>query len=375
MIMKTVATAAFTIEKTDGAARVGRLRTRRGETETPVFMPVATQASVKALAPEDLLRSGATILLSNTYHLHLRPGTQTIRDLGGLNEFMNWPGPILTDSGGYQVFSLAHLRKLEEEGVSFRSHHDGSLHRLTPESVMRLQSELDTDIWTSLDVCPPYPCDESQAREASERSDRWAVRAKKAFDELSTGSLFFPIIQGSMYPSMRREMAERVLDLKPDGVCIGGLSVGEPREKTWPALESATKALPAHLPRYLMGVGSPEELWEAVGRGVDMMDCVWPTRSARNGRVLTSEGHLNIKNTPNRLDKRPLDPECDCWTCSQFSRAYLSHLFRSRELLSHRLLSLHNVRFLIKCMENIRESIRRGTFEADRKAFLNRYRR
>jgi queuine tRNA-ribosyltransferase len=372
-----LAKGCFETVATLGRARAGVLRTRHGDVQTPVFMPVATQAAVKALSPEDLRATGASMLLSNTYHLHLRPGTKTIQKLGGLSNFMRWDGPILTDSGGFQVFSLAHLRTLDEEGVEFRSHHDGALHKLTPESVIRLQSELDTDCWTTLDVCPPYPCGETQARETLEQTHRWGLRARKAFDELEggRGSLFFPIFQGSVYPELRREAAQRLLELEPDGACIGGLSVGEPAEKMWEALSAATEKLPASVPRYLMGVGSPEQLWDAVRLGVDMMDCVWPTRVARRGRALTSEGHLHIKNAQFKEQDVTLDPECDCYTCKTYSRAYLSHLFRSNELMSHRLLSLHNVRFLVSCAVKIRESILRGDFEAERARFLDRYRR
>ncbi|MBI4051476.1 MAG: tRNA guanosine(34) transglycosylase Tgt [Elusimicrobia bacterium] len=358
------------------------IKTAHGRFRTPIFMPVATQASVKAISQEDLREIQADCLLANTYHLYLRPGTDIIQEADGLHSFMNWDRSILTDSGGYQVFSLSHLRKIEDGGVTFKSHHDGSTHHLTPEKVIELQSHLGSDIWTCLDVCPPYPCEREQAAEARRLTKSWANRSIKAYNktifnsQLTTRNsqpLIFGILQGSVYPDLRREAAEHLLSLPFDGIAIGGLSVGEPKEKTWEVLDELMPLLPEDKPRYLMGVGTPEDLWEAVERGVDMTDCVWPTRNARNGQVMTSQGKLYIKNAPYRKDNSPLDPNCNCWVCRTYSRAYLSHLYRCRELLSYRLLSFHNLHFLIQLMKNIQMAIDTDTFHEKKSAFLNTY--
>ena len=363
-----------------GKARTGVLKTAHGEVRTPVFMPVATQATVKALDPEDLRTCGAACLLSNTYHLYLRPGADIIRRAGGLHEFMKWDRPILTDSGGFQVYSLSALRNLSEEGVTFKSHLDGSLHLLTPEKVIRLQAELGSDIWTTLDVCPPYPSTENAAREALRQTMRWTDRSialyRKHAPEADGGRrLLFPILQGSVFPALRREAAGHLASVEPDGAAIGGLSVGEPREQTYETMERVSEALPPELPRYLMGVGNADDLWDAVHAGADMMDCVWPTRTARNGSVMTFRGRLNVKNGPFRDDFTPLDPDCGCPVCRTYTRAYLCHLFRARELLSHRLLSLHNVYFLIQLTRTIQDAIEKDRFEEARKAFFSAWRK
>ncbi|MFH1724152.1 MAG: tRNA guanosine(34) transglycosylase Tgt [Elusimicrobiota bacterium] len=368
---------AFEVTAKDRAsrARTGTLRTEHGRVETPVFMPVATQGSVKALSSQDLSDLGIHAILSNAYHLALRPGADVIEAAGGLNAFMDYPGTILTDSGGYQIFSLADLRRLSDDGVTFQSHIDGSLHTLTPEGVIGLQARLGSDIWTSLDECPAYPCTEAEARRALERTMRWTERSHRAFtQENGKKALFFPVIQGSVYPELRRRACEHLLEIRPDGVSLGGFSVGEPKEKTWEALERTVERLPDGMPRYLMGMGAPDDLWEAVRLGVDMLDCVWPTRTARNGVVMTAAGRLNIKNAPMRKDFSPLDKECDCATCGRYSRAYLSHLFRARELSAYRLLSVHNLHFSLRIMRRIRAAIREGRFLEERKLFLERYR-
>lgn len=373
---------AFELAGRDPAsrARAGVLRTRHGEIPTPAFFPVATQGAVKALSQEDLESLGVRGLLANTYHLYLRPGLDILKRSGGLHRFMNYPGAILTDSGGYQIFSLSHLRKVEPEGVLFKSHHDGTLHRLTPERVIEIQAALGSDLWTCLDVCPPYPCGREEARRALQLTQAWADRSWAAYGKLgedpdgpAAGSGLFGILQGSVYPDLRREAADHLLGRPFGGFALGGLSVGEPKEETWKVLDLVEPLLPADRPRYLMGVGTPEDLWEAVERGMDIFDCVWPTRNARNGQVMTGLGKLYIKNAPCRDDPRPLDPDCSCPVCGRYSRAYLSHLFRSRELSSHRLLSIHNLHFLLRLMETIRASIQDGTFPSAKRKFLADY--
>ena len=355
-------------------ARAGTLATAHGRIETPVFMPVATQGSVKALSQQVLRDIKVTAILANTYHLYLRPGLEILKKAGGLHRFMNWDKTILTDSGGYQIFSLSHLRKIEAGGVTFKSHHDGSLHHLTPEKVIELQAGLGSDIWTCLDICPPFPCEAKAARSALETTQLWAERSWRAYEKLEKPALLFGILQGSFYPDLRREAAEHLLRHPFQGIALGGFSVGEPKEKTWEILEATLKELPSEKPVYLMGVGTPEDLWEAVGMGVDMFDCVWPTRNARNGQVMTSQGKLYIKNLQFRDDFGPLDPECGCEACRNYSRAYLSHLFRSRELLAHEILSLHNVHFLIELMRQIASSVRENRFLEAKKRFLTKWR-
>jgi queuine tRNA-ribosyltransferase len=363
---------SFTVTAKDprSRARCGVLKTAHGDVETPVFMPVATQASVKALCSEDLASLGVRAILSNSYHLYLRPGAEVVEAAGGLHSFMRFPGMILTDSGGFQVYSLADLRDVSDESVTFQSHIDGSKHTLTPESVQVLQHRLGSDIRTPLDVCAPYPCDRAQALTALSRTHAWLDASCAKFKELDDGSQFFPIVQGSFEPDLRERAAERVLGLDPQGICLGGFSVGEPKDLTWRTLERTVERLPEGKPRYLMGMGAPEDLWNAVSLGVDMLDCVWPTRVARNGQVMACSGRFNIRNAEFRKDFSPLDPECSCPVCRTYTRAYLSHLFRSRELSSYRLLTLHNVHFNLRIMRRIRDSIRDGTFVQERKAFL-----
>lgn len=370
-------------------ARTGVLYTKHGAVHTPVFMPVATQATVKALTSADLEDVHAQCLLSNTYHLYLRPGTKTLKQLGGLHKFMKWNGSILTDSGGFQVYSLSQLRKITEEGVLFRSHHDGSKHLFTPENVIEFESEIGSDIWTMLDVCihAKDPA-KREAREALEQTKRWAVRAAAQYQKtvpaqhitqnedgsFTVGnSLLFGIIQGAIFPDLRKEAAQHMARLPTHGYCIGGLSLGETAEQMNESVLAVTDHLPEEKPRYFMGLGTPVEILNCVERGVDMFDCVWPTRVARNGLVMTDEGRMNIKNACFRLDERPLDDGCDCLACRTYSRAYLCHLFRSGELTSHRLLSIHNIRFLTRTMERVREAIANGTFKQFKEEFIRKY--
>lgn len=357
-----------------GKARAGFLKTAHGDVPTPVFMPVATQASVKAISQEDLVTIGAKAILANSYHLYLRPGTVEIAKAGGLHKFMGYDGMILTDSGGFQVMSLSELRKIEEDGVTFRSHIDGSSHKLTPRKVIEIQAALGSDCWTTLDECPPYPATEAQATQALERTMRWTDASLPALSEQrdkGIGSLFFPILQGSFFPELRRRAAEHMAGIAHDGVSMGGFSVGEPKELTWKTLDETTSFLLPEKPRYLMGVGTPEDLWEAVRWGVDMMDCVWPTRVARNGQVMTRTGKFNITNAAARGDFGPLDPACACFVCKKYSRSYLRHLFQAHELLVFRLISYHNLFLMEVLMSEIRQAIIDGRFEEKRKAFLD----
>jgi queuine tRNA-ribosyltransferase len=353
-------------------ARTGRLKTSHGDVETPVFMPVGTQATVKSLTPDDVRDAGAQIILGNTYHLYLRPGSDLIDDLGGLHRFMAWERAILTDSGGFQVFSLGHLRDLDEDGVTFRSHIDGSPHRFTPESVVRIQEELGSDIAMVLDECTPYPATEAEVRESFERTTRWAEQARSVHRR--SDQIQFGIAQGGMYEHLRRESARQLVGLGFPGYAIGGLSVGEPKEMFYEMLAVSASELPADKPRYVMGVGAPEDLFEAVVNGVDMFDCVLQTRLGRNGAMFTRAGRINIRNARFRREEAPVDPTCDCYTCTTFSLAYLHHLFRAEELLAYRLASLHNIRWTIKLVEDMRDCIRRGTFASFRNHFLDGYR-
>jgi queuine tRNA-ribosyltransferase len=377
-------------------ARAGLLHTAHGAIETPVFMPVGTQASVKALTPRMLAEElGARLILGNTYHLYLRPGHATVAGLGGLHRFMGWPGAILTDSGGFQVFSLSSLRKISEEGVVFRSHLDGSQHLFTAESTVDIQLALGSDILMTLDDCTPYPVSHEAARASMEMTARWAQRAfshwKRRLGEgaaagaaeavpgraapptraaPSTNGQLFPIVQGSMYPDLRRDCAQRLLELDAPGYAIGGLSVGEPRPLTYEVMEAVEDLLPRQRPRYMMGVGMLHELGEYVARGVDMMDCVLPTRNARNGYLFTSTGRIVIKNQAWARDPRPVDEQCGCYTCLNFSRAYLRHLFLAREILYSTLATLHNLAVYLDRMRRIREAILIG----DLAGFLARIR-
>ena len=364
----------FEILATDGVARRGRLATAHGVVDTPVFMPVGTQATVKALTPEDLETAGAQVVLGNTYHLLLRPGPDVVRDLGGLHRFMGWHRAILTDSGGFQVFSLAKLRKLSDDGVEFRAPLDGATRFLSPESVVEIQRALGSDITMPLDECLAYPA----TREATERSLaltlRWAERARAAHAAGAGGQALFGIIQGGTFDDLRAEAVERTVALGFDGYAIGGLAVGESKPAMLELTARVAAALPADRPRYLMGVGKPEDLVESVARGVDMFDCVLPTRNARNGQAFTSSGTVTIKQAQWIREGGPLDAACDCYTCRTFSRAYLRHLFVTEELLAYRLLTLHNVRFYLGLMAAMREAIGGGAFDAFRARFFADYR-
>ncbi|WP_028992255.1 tRNA guanosine(34) transglycosylase Tgt [Thermoanaerobacter thermocopriae] len=353
-------------------ARLGILETPHGAIETPVFMPVGTQATVKAMTPEELKEIGATIILSNTYHLYLRPGHKIIEKAGGLHKFMNWDRAILTDSGGFQVFSLSSLRKITEDGVEFRSHIDGSRHFFTPEKVIEIQNALGADIIMSFDECAPYHADYEYVKKSMEFTIKWAERGKKAHRYTEKQALF-GIVQGGTYEDLRRECTQRLVDMDFPGYSIGGLSVGEPKNVMYDMVDLTTENLPEDKPRYLMGVGSPDDLIEGVIRGVDMFDCVLPTRIARNGTVFTSKGKLIVRDAPYAEDFFPLDEECDCYTCKNYSRAYIRHLFKAGEILAARLATLHNLYFLIKLMERIREAIKQDRLLEFKKEFFEKY--
>ena len=348
-------------------ARAGLLHTAHGSIETPVFMPVGTQAAVKGLTARDLADElGVQILLANTYHLFLRPGAELIRQLGGLHRFMSWPNAILTDSGGFQVFSLSSLRQITEHGVEFRSHLDGDLHLFTPQTTVDAQLAFGSDILMALDECPEYPVSHEYARESMERTVRWARQAHEHYlrrmQSCATRHALFPIVQGSMFPDLRRRCAAQLLELDADGYAIGGLSVGEPRGLSLEMVEATEDLLPRHRPRYAMGVGMPAELAEYVARGIDMMDCVLPSRNARNGYLFTSRGRIIIKHACYKDDPRPLDPDCGCYTCSRYSRAYLRHLFLSGEILYAVLATRHIIRRYLDIMREIRQAIKSGSF-------------
>lgn len=351
----------------DTGARAGKLHTPHGVIPTPIFMPVGTQASIKGVMPRDVEQDiDAPIILSNTYHLYLRPGHEVVQKLGGLHEFMKWPRAILTDSGGFQVFSLSELRKVREDGVEFQSHLNGDRHTFTPESTVDVQLALGSDIMMVLDECTEYPATYERARQSMELTTRWARRAFDHYrgpraDRVEKHALF-PIVQGGMYQDLRRASAESLMELDAYGYAIGGLSVGEPRPESMAMTEVVAPMLPAHKPRYVMGVGLPEELPEYVARGVDMMDCVMPSRNARNGCLFTSEGRLIIKNARFREDPAPLDPACGCYTCRNFSRAYLRHLFLAQEILFSTLATIHNLRYYLDIMRAMRGSILDGRF-------------
>ena len=353
-------------------ARRGRLHTPHGTIETPVFMHVGTAGTVKAMLPEEVKSLGAEIILSNTYHLYLRPGHDIVREAGGLHKFMNWDRPILTDSGGFQVFSLGAMRKISEEGVKFRSHIDGSSHMLTPEKSIEVQNALGSDIMMAFDECAPYPADYSYVKNSLERTTRWLRRCKEAHKDTERQSLF-GIMQGGMYKDLRYQSAMEIVELDLPGYAIGGLSVGEPRELMYEVLDYAADYLPKDKPRYVMGVGTPDHLFEGVERGVDMFDCVLPTRLARNGSAMTSHGKVNIKNARFERDFTPLDHECDCYVCRNYSRAYLRHLFKANEILSSMLLSYHNLHFLVHTMQNIREAIEQDRFTEYKREFYMKY--
>ncbi len=375
----------FQIEARDGNARAGRFVTPHGEVETPVFMPVGTVATVKGVPQDTLEELGVQILLNNTYHLYLRPGVETVRGLGGVQKFMAWNRPILTDSGGFQVFSLSDLRKVTEEGVMFRSHLDGSSRFFSPESATAAQIGLGADIIMAFDECTEHPAEYARTRDSMEMTLRWAARSKRYFEEhkqevpwfsaaLAKGRLgrlirdgdktqaLFGIVQGGMFADLRRESAQRTVELDFPGYAIGGLSVGEPRAMTYEMVHAAMRFLPEDKPRYLMGVGTPEEIVHYVAQGVDMMDCVLPTRAARHGLLFTSEGRITIKNARYAADEGALDPQCGCKVCARYSRAYLRHLYASNELLAQVLNSIHNLAFYLQTMRKARRAIESGTF-------------
>ena len=361
----------FHLLKTSGSARAGELLTARGVVPTPVFLPVGSQATVKTLTPDDIKELGFNMILANTYHLYLRPGIDVIEKMGGLHRFMAWDGAILTDSGGYQVFSLAPLRKISDEGVTFRSHIDGSEHFLTPETAVQYQEKLGADIIMALDECSAYGDSKEKVQQAMARTHRWAERCLKSHER--KGQALYAIIQGGMFPELRRQSAECLTRMDFPGYAIGGLSVGEPKEITLAMIGETVTLLPAGKPRYLMGVGSPEDIVEGVARGIDIFDCALPTRVARNGALFTAQGRVNIRNAVYKTMDAPLDPDCDCYTCRTFSAAYLSHLFRAGELLALRLATVHNLRFIGNLMRKIRNSILEGTFNAFREDFLSGY--
>jgi queuine tRNA-ribosyltransferase len=365
----------FRVDATSGAARAGTLTLPHGTVATPVFMPVGTQATVRTLSPADLQAVGAQIVLANTYHLHVRPGEDVIEQLGGLHKFMAWDRPLLTDSGGFQVFSLEGFRRVDEAGVEFQSHVDGGRRMLTPERAIDIQAKLGADIAMAFDHVIPGGADEATARDALDRTIRWLERCKKRHNELKiSGQTFWPIIQGGTLPALRTECLDRVMELGPwTGIAIGGLSVGEPKDQMYTTVEVLEERLPPALPRYLMGVGFPADLVAAVERGIDLFDCVAPTRGGRNGSAFTPEGTVNIRNAAFRTDEGPLDPSCDCETCTTYSRGYLRHLFAAGELLGLRLLSLHNVRYLIRLAEDMRAAIQRGDFVAWAGEWRRRY--
>ena len=368
---------SFTIAATDGAARTGAIVMQRGEIATPAFMPVGTAATVKAMKPEGVRGSGADILLGNTYHLMLRPGAERVARLGGLHRFMGWDRPILTDSGGYQVMSLGELTKKSEEGVRFKSHLDGSLHMLTPERSIEVQRLLGSDIVMVFDECTPFPATEEQAESSMERSMRWARRSRDAFDgggEHADRAALFGIQQGSMVESLRKRSSEALIEIGYDGYAVGGLAVGEGHDAMCGVLDFAVDMLPRDRPRYLMGVGKPDDIVEAVRRGIDMFDCVLPTRSGRTGQAFTLDGPINIRNAKFAEDREPLEPGCPCPTCTTYERAYVHHLVRSAEILGAMLMTEHNLWFYQRLMQGLRDAIGEGRLEGYAGELLGRYR-
>jgi queuine tRNA-ribosyltransferase len=350
----------YTLLNTDGNARRGQLGFDRGTIQTPAFMPVGTYGTVKSMKPEEIEALGAEIILGNTFHLMLRPGTEVIQQHGDLHDFMHWDKPILTDSGGFQVFSLANMRKITEQGVHFRSPVDGKKILLSPEYSMQIQRQLGSDIVMVFDECTPYPASRTEARESMERSLRWAKRSKDAHAD--NPSALFGIVQGGMYEDLREESAKQLIHIDFDGYAIGGLSVGEPKDERDKVLEATTPLLPINKPRYLMGVGKPEDIVESVSRGIDMFDCVIPTRNARNGFIFTRNGRLNIRNSKHRLDTSPIDKQCGCYTCQNFSRAYLRHLDKCGEMLGAHLNTIHNLYYYQELMRDIRKAIEQQRF-------------
>jgi len=351
--------------------RAGELVTAHGIAPTPVFVPVGSQATIKTLDPADLKSLGVSMVLGNTYHLYLRPGIEVIKSLGGLHRFMGWPGPLLTDSGGYQIFSLAPLREVNEDGVRFRSHIDGSEHFLTPERAIQWQEELGTDIMMTLDECPAYGEEYAQVEKATRRTHRWAERCLRA--RRGRGPALYGIVQGGTSPELRRESADLISSLDFEGIAIGGLSLGEPKGVMWAVVRETVPHLPQAKPRYLMGVGSPEDLVEGIGMGIDIFDSALPTRVARNGALFTSRGRCNIRNARFREQAEPVEPGCTCYTCRTFSAAYLHHLFRCEELLAYRLATIHNLHFILRLMEKARGALLEGTFLDFQQRFLSSY--
>ena len=345
----------FNLNSTDGEARLGQLEFDRGVVDTPAFMPVGTYGAVKSLTPDEVAASGAQILLGNTFHLMLRPGSEIVQQHGDLHNFINWPGPILTDSGGFQVWSLGELRKISEQGVTFASPVDGAKVELTPEISMQVQRELGADIVMIFDECTPYPATEQEAEDSMQLSLRWAKRSKQAHAD--NPAALFGIVQGGMYPDLRKVSLDGLADIGFDGYAIGGLSVGEPKDEMLNVLEHLTPHMPTDKPRYLMGVGTPADLVEAVCRGIDMFDCVMPTRNARNGHLFTSQGVVRIRNSQHQRDTNPIDPECDCYTCQNYSRAYLRHLDKVGEMLGARLNTIHNLHYYQRLMQQLRTAI------------------
>lgn len=352
-------------------ARAGRLHTPHGVFDTPIFMPVGTQATVKAMSPDELKQMGAGIILSNTYHLYLRPGHELVAEAGGLHTFMHWDRGILTDSGGFQVFSLGPLRKITEDGVTFRSHLDGSKHFLSPEKATEVQMALGADIIMAFDECVPYPAEYEYAKASTERTSRWAERCKRAHGRTDQG--LFGIVQGGMYKELRTMSAQQLVAMDFPGYAIGGLSVGEPKPLMYELLDHTVPQLPESKPRYLMGVGTPDCLVEGVMRGIDMFDCVFPTRVARNGTVMTGRGRLVVKNAEYARDFHPLDPECQCYACRNFSRAYIRHLLKTDEIFGLRLTTIHNLHFLLNFMRNMRQAILEDRFVSFREEFWAQY--
>ncbi|MDI6728311.1 MAG: tRNA guanosine(34) transglycosylase Tgt [Thermodesulfovibrionales bacterium] len=362
----------FSLKNSDNKSRTGVIETSRGIIHTPAFMPVGTQGTVKAMSPEELKEIGAEIILSNTYHLYLRPGHEIIHQLGGLHKFINWSGPILTDSGGFQVYSLSSLRKITEDGVGFRSHIDGSLHFLSPEKAMEIQAMLGSDIAMTFDECTPYPAEYEYAVKSLELTTKWARRCKEFLSSLQPSAFshqpsLFGIIQGGMYKDLRKKSLEGLMDIGFDGYAAGGLSVGEPKDEMYEIIEFLAPLMPEDRPRYLMGVGDLMDVLVAAENGFDMFDCVMPTRNARNGTLFTSRGRISIKRTEFKTDPEPLDPDCKCYTCRNYSKAYLRHLFLSKEILSMRLNTIHNLYFYLDFFRKMREAINKGTFKQFKK--------
>ena len=369
MPVKNTARSPYTLlhQSNECPARCGQVSTLHGTFETPIFMPVGTLGTVKAVTPENLHELGAQIILGNTYHLFIRPGHELVRNFGGLHGFMHWDKPILTDSGGFQIFSLKELAKITEEGAAFRSHMDGARLFLSPEKAVEVQEALGADIMMVLDTCIPYPATLDEAQKATALTTRWARRCREA--QSDTGQLLFGILQGGMYPELRKPAAEELIEIGFDGYAMGGLSVGEPKELMHEMLDASVHLLPDTHPKYLMGVGTPEDLVEGVYRGVDMFDCVMPTRNARNGMLFTSQGRVVIKNSQYREDQRPLDEQCTCYTCRHYSRAYLRHLFQCREILAYQLNSIHNLHYYCTLMADMRQAIAEDRFVEFRRNF------